>query len=151
LKLGLAPDRESLYKRLDERCVWMFGNGLIEETQALLKAGVPPSSKPLSSLGDKQAVKNLAGSLCLAESIRECQTRTRQYAKRQVTWFRAEANVLWLQGFGSEDLVRMQALERTKALLACKRAIDSPPGPHLRGISGHNAFERGLGPGPSTT
>jgi tRNA dimethylallyltransferase len=151
LKLGLAPDRSSLYKRLDERCAWMFANGLISETRALLESGVAPDSKPLSSLGYRQAVKHLTGSLTADEAVRECQTRTRQYAKRQLTWFRAEANVQWLQGFGAENPVQKQAMELTKALLAGKRAPAAPAGSFLRDIAGHDAHPGGDHPGPSAT
>ncbi len=79
----------------------MFRNGLIEETGALLRAGIEPQSKALHSLGYRQAVKVLEGDISLKDAIRECQTKTRQYAKRQLTWFRAEPDVLWLAGFGT--------------------------------------------------
>jgi tRNA dimethylallyltransferase len=118
LKIGLDPDRESLYKRLDRRTAWMFSNGLLEETQALLDSGFAPTLKPLQSLGYKQSVKVLTGQAPIAEAVRECQTKTRQYAKRQMTWFRREVEVRWLHGFGTDEAVQNAAAELTRAWLA---------------------------------
>ena len=100
LKLGLDPDRRQLYCRLNERAAWMFHNGLIEETQALLQGGYDSGSKPMQSLGYKQAVQVIGRQMTVDAAISECQIRTRQYAKRQMTWFRTEQNVDWLPGFG---------------------------------------------------
>ena len=118
LKLGLAPDRVLLRERLNARSAAMFRSGLLEETQTLLEAGFSPEAKPLQSLGYKQALQVLSGQLTLEQAIRECQTKTRQYAKRQMTWFRHEPDVVWLSGFGSHPFVQQQALERVQAFLA---------------------------------
>ncbi len=115
LKLGLAPDRAALYRRLDERSAALFRSGLLEETRALLQAGFSPSCKALQSLGYKQAVQMLRGELTLDAAIHECQTKTRQYAKRQMTWFRSEAGVCWLNGFGDEEGVQCEALHLVDA------------------------------------
>ncbi len=109
LKIGLCPDRKDLHSRLNERSRLMFEHGLLEETRALLDSGVPPEAKALLSLGYRQAVKVLAGSLNLEEAFQACQIRTRQYAKRQMTWFRAEPDVHWLYGFGSDRTIQDQA------------------------------------------
>lgn len=120
LKIGLHPARASLYKRLDERSAWMFRNGLVAETKALLEAGYSPASKPLQSLGYKQAVEVLKEQLSIEEAIRECQTKTRQYAKRQMTWFRRERDVHWLAGFGHEEDIQQQAIALTRnAMFPC--------------------------------
>jgi tRNA dimethylallyltransferase len=118
LKLGLAPDRKLLYSRLDKRTAWMFCNGLIDETKWLLKIGYAPDSKPMRSLGYKQALQFLSGERTLDQAITECQLRTRQYAKRQVTWFRAERDLVWLDGFGSEERVQDEGLQRSSSFLA---------------------------------
>jgi tRNA dimethylallyltransferase len=110
LKIGLAPERSQLHQRLNQRTEWMFANGLLEETRQLLNAGVASDAKPMMSLGYKQAVAVVAGNLPFADAVRECQTRTRQYAKRQITWFRAERDVCWLHGFGSDSLIQAEAL-----------------------------------------
>jgi tRNA dimethylallyltransferase len=105
IKLGLAPDRAALYGRLNRRTEIMFHEGILQETAAL-----PPGAKPLQALGYKQALSVLQGRLALKEAIRECQTKTRQYAKRQITLFRAEPGVIWLPGFGSDPAIQQQAL-----------------------------------------
>jgi len=117
LKLGLAPDRTLLRERLDQRSAAMFHGGLLEETRTLLAAGFSPQAKPLQSLGYKQAQQVLSGRLPLDQAIYECQVRTRQYAKRQMTWFRHEPEVVWLHGFGSDASVQQQARERVKAFV----------------------------------
>jgi len=118
LKIGLNPDRSLLHGRLNQRAAWMFHHGLLEETRALLRAGVSTQAKPLESLGYKQALKVLTNALSLDEAIGECQARTRQYAKRQMTWFRREPGVVWLNGFGSEPGIQSQALHLARSFLA---------------------------------
>lgn len=110
LKLGLNPERTQLYRKLDERSAAMFRSGLVDETRGLIQAGLSPASKALQSLGYKQAVQVLRGELSLDAAIADCRTKTRQYAKRQMTWFRSEAGVHWLCGFGSEENVQSEAL-----------------------------------------
>ncbi|HEY7211177.1 MAG TPA: tRNA (adenosine(37)-N6)-dimethylallyltransferase MiaA [Bryobacteraceae bacterium] len=109
-KIGLAPDRKQLYAFLEERSQRMFHNGLVEETAALLRTGISPRAKPLQTLGYKQAVQILVEGRPREAAILECQTRTRQYAKRQFTWFRAEKNVIWLPGFGNNPEIQKAAI-----------------------------------------
>lgn len=118
MKFGLAPNRAELYARLNQRSERMFREGLLQETAALLGTGLSPDSKPLQALGYKQAVAHLEGRLTIDEAIRQCQARTRQYAKRQMTWFRTEPNVRWLQGFGSEASIQREGLHLLQAFLA---------------------------------
>ncbi len=117
LKFGLDPGRDLLYDRLNQRSARMFEDGLIDETRAILDAGHSPAVKPLQSLGYKQAIDVLTEKIDVAEAIREFQVKTRQYAKRQMTWFRREPNVNWLRGFGSEEQIQAQALQKTEAFL----------------------------------
>lgn len=121
LKLGLNPARAELYRKLDERSAVMFAAGLLKETRALIDAGVSPDSKALKSLGYKQAVQVLRGELTLEAGVIECRTKTRQYAKRQMTWFRAEAGMCWLNGFGSEEAIRAEALGKVSEFLGPSR------------------------------
>ncbi len=114
LKIGLNPPRPELYQRLNQRSIAMFRDGLLAETQALLDAGLPSSVKSLQSLGYKQAVQVLAGQLILEQGIEECQARTRQYAKRQITWFRRETGVHWLNGFGDDPAIQARAASITE-------------------------------------
>jgi tRNA dimethylallyltransferase len=92
-KIAVFPVREELYRRLDLRCVWMFENGLIEEVKGLLAKGVPETAKAFESLGYRQALAHLRGELSLVEAIAESQQLTRNYAKRQMTWFRREPGI----------------------------------------------------------
>jgi tRNA dimethylallyltransferase len=117
LKLGLAPQRTLLYEHLNQRSVHMFENGLIAETKAILDAGVSPAAKPLQSLGYKQAANVITNRMGIGEAIQECQAKTRQYAKRQITWFHREPDVNWLLGFGYENHIQQQSLQITDKFL----------------------------------
>ena len=110
VKLGLSPPRPLLNERLNKRSSAMFDHGLIEEVRSLLAAGFPAGSKAFQSLGYKQAVALLSGAMTRSAAIEECQLRTRQYAKRQLTWFRKERGVHWLNGFGDDTMIQNDAL-----------------------------------------
>ncbi len=106
--LGLNPDREALYELLDARTREMFRPpphkpGLLSEITGLLEAGCTGSEKPFESLGYKQALAHLRGAMTLEEAIASTQLETRQYAKRQWTWFRRERDIVWLDGFGNSQ------------------------------------------------
>ena len=96
LKICLQMERRHLYHRIDERCHTMIENGLVGETENLLKKGYPPHLKPMMSLGYRHMIKYLEGIWDLDESLRRLQTDTRRYAKRQLTWFRADPEVIWM-------------------------------------------------------
>jgi tRNA dimethylallyltransferase len=100
LRIGLNPPREGLYDRLNRRASAMFAAGLVEETRALLDRFGPV--KTLDSLGYRQAMAVLAGTLSVEAAIAEAQQGHRNYAKRQLTWFRREPEVHWIAGFGDE-------------------------------------------------
>lgn len=120
LRLGLDPDRVALYERINQRAAQMFEKGLIEETKCLLEkygAGL----RPLASLGYKQATAFLRGELNRERAIESAQQAHRNYAKRQMTWFRRELGVEWLRGFGNNAEIQTQALARIEDAL---QAID---------------------------
>ena len=127
LKLGLAPRRQELCRHIDARTEEMFAGGLIEETGGLLAAGCPPKAKALQSLGYRQALKVLSGEATVEAAITECQLKTRQYAKRQMTWFRRDTGVEWLSGFGTETAIQQNAIELTRRWLVSG---------HGKGLSG---------------
>jgi tRNA dimethylallyltransferase len=79
----------------------MFAAGLVEETQRLL-AKYGEAAGPLASLGYKQAVQLIHGEIDEASALQAAQQAHRNYAKRQMTWFRREPEVQWLAGFGDE-------------------------------------------------
>lgn len=108
LRLGLNPDRDALYSRINERARWMFENGLVEETRDLLER-YADAARPLASLGYKQAVQLVRGTVNENAAIRAAQQAHRNYAKRQLTWFRREPAVVWLDGFGDDAGVQNQA------------------------------------------
>jgi tRNA dimethylallyltransferase len=117
LKIGLAPERDALYDRLNARCAWMFENGLVEEVRNILSRGFSPELKPFESHGYKQVLQLLRGELNPREAVFYAQRNTRQYAKRQMTWFRREAGLVWLKGFGDSPEVRQAALELVREFL----------------------------------
>ena len=100
VRIGLNPERDALYAHINNRAAKMFDEGLIAETEALL-AKYGDEARPLSSLGYKQAVQFLRGALDRESALRAAQQAHRNYAKRQMTWFRREPDVIWIDGFGS--------------------------------------------------
>jgi tRNA dimethylallyltransferase len=100
MRIGLNPPREQLYDRLNQRCAEMFAAGLVEETRDLLVRFGPV--KALDSLGYRQARSVLDGTMSEQDAIKATQQGHRNYAKRQMTWFRREPEVLWIEGFGDE-------------------------------------------------
>ena len=117
LKMGLAPDRDDLYRRLNERCGRMFESGLVEEVQRILDRGFAMEAKPFESHGYRQAVQMLRGELNSKEALFYAQRNTRNYAKRQMTWFRKEPGIEWLKGFGEEPHIQDAALSRVRKFL----------------------------------
>ena len=116
LRLGLDPLRSQLYERINARARAMFAQGLIEETRELItRYGRVPV---LDSLGYRQAVQHLAGVLTLEQAIAAAGQGHRNYAKRQLTWFRREPDVSWLKGFGDDPSLRAEA----ESLIAQRRA-----------------------------
>jgi tRNA dimethylallyltransferase len=109
VKLGLDPDRAALRKRIEERTRAMFEGGLIEEVQGLLARRCTGDEKPFESLGYKQALGYVRGRMTRGEAVESTIIGTRQYAKRQLTWFRCDPEMRWLRGFGDEAEVREQA------------------------------------------
>jgi tRNA dimethylallyltransferase len=108
LRLGLEPDRQQLYGRINRRAEEMFGAGLIEEAEHLLKK-YGGAAVPLSSLGYKQAVQFIRGEITREQALLSAQQAHRNYAKRQMTWFRREPEVRWLQGFGDDARIQAEA------------------------------------------
>ena len=97
LKLCIKVDREELYSRINKRSSAMVKAGLVEETEQLLSKGYSPDLKPMKAIGYRHIIKYLKGDWSLEEAIRELQGDTRRYAKRQLTWFRADQEVIWVE------------------------------------------------------
>lgn len=114
LRLGLNPEREALYARINQRAAEMFDEGrldggLIAETETLL-AKYGDHARPLASLGYKQALQFLRGELDCEAALAAAQQAHRNYAKRQITWFRREPNVHWLLGFGDDPAIQAEGI-----------------------------------------
>jgi len=115
VRLGLDPDRQALYSRINHRAQEMFEAGLVEETQRLReKYGV--AAAPLSSLGYKQAMQFLNGEIPREQAQQAAQQAHRNYAKRQMTWFRREPEVHWLRGFGDDAQLQREAAALVSSL-----------------------------------
>lgn len=109
LRIGLNPPRAALYDRLNARCAAMFSAGLMDETRGLLaRYG---QVKALDSLGYRQALAVLNGTLTAEAAVTAAQQGHRNYAKRQLTWFRREPDVHWLAGFGDDNEIARTAAE----------------------------------------
>ncbi len=116
LRIGLAPERAALYARIDARAAAMFERGLVQET-ARLMARYGGERRIFDSLGYRQARQLLTGELSEMQAIEAAQRGHRNYAKRQVTWFRREPEVRWLAGFGDDAAIQQAA---TELVLNCK-------------------------------
>jgi tRNA dimethylallyltransferase len=119
LRIGLNPPREGLYDRLNQRCAAMFAAGLVEETRGLLERYGPV--KALDSLGYRQARGVLDGKLSEEAAIAAAQQGHRNYAKRQMTWFRREPDVHWIERFGDEAETLREAEALVQEALATGR------------------------------
>jgi len=109
LRLGLNPERKALYARINQRAAKMFDEGLVAETERLL-AKYGDQARPLASLGYKQAVQFLRGELDRESALSAAQQANRNYAKRQITWFRREPDVHWLAGLGDDPAIQEEAI-----------------------------------------
>jgi len=93
--IGLSRPREVLYRRIDERAARIFATGLLDEVRGLLDAGYGPELRPMTGHGYAEAARHLAGEWSLEQAIEHTARRTRQYAKRQLTWFRRDPRIMW--------------------------------------------------------
>lgn len=96
ITIGLAPQRELLYERIDRRVEAMMAAGLLAETEALLASGYSPRLKALQTIGYRECIDHLAGDTSLQEAVGLIQRNSRRYAKRQMTWFKRDNEIIWL-------------------------------------------------------
>jgi tRNA dimethylallyltransferase len=109
LKIGLMPPREALYERIHARTDAMLAQGWIEEVRGLMESGLPKNAKPFDFIGYRELRDVLHGKKKLEAARAAIQQATRQYAKRQLTWFRKDPSVHWLAGFGDEPQIQREA------------------------------------------
>ena len=113
LWLGLHfPERAQLYARIDLRVELMYAQGLAQEVRALLDSGVPDRATSLQAIGYKQVVQALEEGLPPEAALGTIQQATRRYAKRQMTWFRANPAVQWLDASAGADEIFRAALQK---------------------------------------
>jgi tRNA dimethylallyltransferase len=116
LRLGLNPPRARLYERINQRAAAMFDRGLVEETERLI-ARYGEDCRPLTSLGYAEAAAVLQNELTREQAVAQAQQGHRNYAKRQLTWFRREPNMHWLEGCGADQDITDRALYLTTNFL----------------------------------
>jgi tRNA dimethylallyltransferase len=117
LRIGLAPERAALYRRIDARAAAMFERGLVDETRRLMTQ-YGAERRVFDALGYRQARQLLAGEFSEAKVVEAAQRGHRNYAKRQFTWFRREPEVRWLAGFGDDTAIQQAAMDAIAASLS---------------------------------
>ncbi|HEV7893776.1 MAG TPA: tRNA (adenosine(37)-N6)-dimethylallyltransferase MiaA [Pyrinomonadaceae bacterium] len=109
---ALSPPREELYRRIDARAEAHFRAGLVEEVGELLARGVPDDSSALGAHGYRRVVEHLRGERTLESAVEQTKLDVRHYAKRQLTWFRREPGVEWVEGFGEDPHAQEEVARR---------------------------------------
>lgn len=115
IKIGLLPPRAALYQRIHERVEAMIRAGWIDEVRRLVADGVPANAKPFQFIGYGEWREHLAGRISKEEAIQRIEQATRNFAKRQITWFRKEHAVQWLEGFGDGSKIFSAALAKVQS------------------------------------
>jgi tRNA dimethylallyltransferase len=114
---ALLPPRAELYRRINERAEAHFAAGLVDEVRRLLDKGVPAESNALGAHGYRRVVEYLRGERDLESAVEQTKLDVRHYSKRQLTWFRREPGVEWVEGFGEEKGVQERVYERVRDLV----------------------------------
>jgi len=112
MKIGLIMDREMLYERIDQRVDAMIDEGFVDEVRNLLNMGFPVDLKSMQAIGYRHMVDYIEGRLSWEECVRTLKRDHRRYAKRQLTWFGADGEVIW-----QEPRQVKQIIERIKEFL----------------------------------
>jgi tRNA dimethylallyltransferase len=118
LKIGLQPERDALVQRIHKRTDTMLQAGWLNEVSRLAESGLPDDAKPFQFIGYRELRRHLRSETTLDAARSAIQQGTRQYAKRQQTWFRREKNVHWIDGFGDDAAIQTAARTWLAAQLA---------------------------------
>ncbi|MCD7749001.1 MAG: tRNA (adenosine(37)-N6)-dimethylallyltransferase MiaA [Oscillospiraceae bacterium] len=102
--------RDDLYRRIDDRAAQMFRDGLAEEVRKLLKAGLDEGATAMQAIGYKETVDYVAGRATLEEAVKTVSLRSRQYAKRQLTWLRGREGVHWIRWEKTPNIQRARQI-----------------------------------------
>ena len=108
----LNPPRPRLYKKINERTAKHFADGLIEEVKQLRSEGVKDDTNALGAHGYRRVCEYLRGERTLESAIEQTKQDVRNYAKRQLSWFRREEDAIWLAGFGEEKETQKKLFEQ---------------------------------------
>jgi tRNA dimethylallyltransferase len=111
LKIGLMPSREIHYERIDARTDAMIESGWLDEVRGLLAAGIAENAKIFDFIGYREMLGVLRGDLTMDQARAAIQLATRQYAKRQMTWFRRDKSIRWFTGPGDDAAVQGEIYE----------------------------------------
>jgi len=111
---ALNPPRDELYRKINERAQIHFDQGLVEEVKLLRAAGLPDDTNALGAHGYRRVCEYLRGERTLESAIEQTRQDVRNYAKRQLTWFRREGGVIWLEGFGTDAQIQHHLSEILK-------------------------------------
>ena len=120
IKIGLQPPRDALREHIHTRTDAMLANGWVEEVRGLLAENYPENAKPFDFIGYRELRDVLQNKISLDEARAAIQQSTRQYAKRQLTWFRREHGVHWLAGFGDDPSIQMEAAIHVAGILSSR-------------------------------
>ena len=112
LVFALNPPRQLLYEKINARTEHHFGQGLVTEVEQLREAGLGDDTNALGAHGYRRVCEYLRGERSLEDAIEKTQTDVRNYSKRQLTWFRREEGVTWLEGFGNDPEVQREMWEK---------------------------------------
>ncbi len=121
---GLTRETADLQARINVRVEAMFRNGLVAETRELLKRGLADNRTAMQAIGYRQVVEHLRGERSLPDTIELIKVRTRQFAKRQMTWFRRQARLVWINLNSGEDAAAVQS--GSAAIVECLQTTAPP-------------------------
>ena len=110
IKIGLQPPRAALYERIERRVHTMLNRGWLDEVAGLVRRGIPKNSKPFDFIGYSELQAHIEGTVTLEAATKAIAQSTRRYAKRQVTWFKKEPGVRWIDGPGEAAAVQEKVL-----------------------------------------
>jgi tRNA dimethylallyltransferase len=117
LKLGISHPRALLYQKINQRVYDMFAAGFVEEVRSLIER-YPRQCHAFKAIGYRQIADYLDGKVTLEHAVESTQRESRRYAKRQLTWFRSDPDIVWLDGSASEEQLQTHALEIVKTFIA---------------------------------
>ena len=120
LKLGIQWPRELLYQRINARANAMFEGGLVEEVRTLLER-FPRDCNAFKAIGYRQVADYLAHELTFDQAVEEVQRESRRYAKRQLTWFRADPEIVWLDGTSGEARLIQEAMAAVRTFIGSRQ------------------------------